>query len=162
MTEHTNNLDTVLPQHELLQDKSFIKKLNITDWLFAAALITIAVLVHIKMPHHMDIYETVILWVSTMIAIGLGWFFKPMRWFIVGGVAVAYMAVGLYDGNIANGNENTGKFLLKYLLSSQSAIMWQAALTVLAAATYALGMLTAWRNEKKGSLKIPFHQKYIL
>lgn len=149
MTEHTNNLDTVLPQHELLQDKSFIKKLNITDWLFAAALITIAVLVHIKMPHHMDIYETVILWISAIIAIGLGWFFKPMRWFIVGGVAVAYMAVGLYDGNIANGNENTGKFLLKYLLSSQSAIMWQAALTVLAAATYALGMLTAWRNEKR-------------
>ena len=149
MTEHTNNLDTVLPQHELLQDKSFIKKLNITDWLFAAALITIAVLVHIKMPHHMDIYETVILWISAIIAIGLGWFFKPMRWFIVGSVAVAYMAVGLYDGNIANGNENTGKFLLKYLLSSQSAIMWQAALTVLAAATYALGMLTAWRNEKK-------------
>ena len=86
MTEHTNNLDTVLPQHELLQDKSFIKKLNITDWLFAAALITIAVLVHIKMPHHMDIYETVILWISAIIAIGLGWFFKPMRWFIVGGI----------------------------------------------------------------------------
>ena len=149
MTEHTNNLDTVLPQHELLQDKSFIKKLNITDWLFAAALITIAVLVHIKMPHHMDIYETVILWICAIIAIGLGWFFKPMRWFIVGGVAVAYMAVGLYDGNIANGNENTGKFLLKYLLSSQSAIMWQAALTVLTTITYALGMFSAWRNEKK-------------
>ena len=28
MTEHTNNLDTVLPQHELLQDKSFIKKIK--------------------------------------------------------------------------------------------------------------------------------------
>lgn len=142
-------MNTNIYQHELLQDKSFIKKLGINDWLFAAAIATIAVLVHIKMPHHMDIYEMVILWMSAAIAIGLGWFFKPMRWFIIGSVALAYLAVGLYDGNIANGQEQSGKFLLKYLLSSQSAIMWQAALTVLALVTYSLGNLIAWRQQQK-------------
>jgi len=57
MTEHTNNLDTVLPQHELLQDKSFIKKLNITDWLFAAALITIAQYIAAGQPTEYGVYH---------------------------------------------------------------------------------------------------------
>ncbi|XXQ68810.1 c-type cytochrome biogenesis protein CcsB [Neisseriaceae bacterium B1] len=161
MTEHTTTAETTLPknqsiknnslpQHELLQEKSFFKKLTLTDWLFAAAIVTIAVLVHIKMPHHMDVYETVILWASAAIATGLGWFFKPMRWFILGSVAAAYMAVGLYDGNILHAGEKPhGKFLLRYLLSSQSAIMWQAALTVFAFAIYALGTLVAWKQEKR-------------
>lgn len=148
-SDNFSSTSTLLAQHELLQEKSFIKQLQLTDWIFAAAIITIAVLVQIKIPHHMDIYEIAILWTSALAAIGLGWFFKPMRWFITGSIVVAYIAVGLYAGNIDNGNENTGKFLLKYLLSSQSAIMWQAALTLFAFITYALGTLVAWRNETK-------------
>lgn len=155
MTEHTitssapKTEQSALPEHELLQEKSFIKKLTLIDWLFALAIIAIAVLVQVKIPHHMDIYETVILWASAVIATGLGWFFKPMRWFIVASVAVAYLAVGLYDGNIAHaGDAPKGKFLLRYLLSSQSAIMWQSALTVFAFVMYALGNVVAWRKER--------------
>ncbi|MDK4689133.1 cytochrome c biogenesis protein CcsA [Kingella negevensis] len=154
MQEHTNSTtkqpeNISLPQHELLQEKSFFKTLKITDWLFAAMIATIAVLIQIKLPHKMDGYETAILWTSALIAIGLGWFFKPMRQFIVGGVVVGYMAVGLYDGNITNSNETNGKFLLRYLLSSQSAIMWQCALTVFAFVSYLIGTLSAWQQQKK-------------
>ena len=63
----------------------------------------------------------VILWASAGIAVFLGWFFKPMRWFIPLGVCLAYLAVDLYGGDI----KHADGFLLKYLLSSQSAIMWQ-------------------------------------
>lgn len=155
MTEHTTTADktlpekNTLPQHELLQDNSWRKRLSLADWLFAAVMVAIAVAVQIKMPHHMDIYETAILWTSAAMAIGLGWFFKPMRWFIVGSVAAGYLAVHLYNGNIANSGDANGKFLLRYLLSSQSAIMWQAALTVFAFAMYALGNIVAWRSEKQ-------------
>ena len=124
MTEHNN---TSLSQHKLLQEQSFLKQLKLTDWLFAVAIVAIAVLVQIKLPHRMDGYEMAILWVSSAIAVGLGWFYKPMRIFIVSSVIVGYLAVGLYDGNIQNSNDTHGKFLLRYILSSQSAIMWQAA-----------------------------------
>ena len=107
-----------IPQHELLREKSLLKTLTVADWLFAACIAAIAALIQIKLPHHMDLYETVILWASALIATGLGWFFKPMRWFIIGGVLTGYAAVGLYDGNIANGHEQSGKFFLRYLLSS--------------------------------------------
>ena len=142
MTEHIKNL----PQHELLQDKSLIKQLSMADWLFATAIATIAILVQVKLPHHMDMYEVVILWLSALIAVSLGWFYKPMRWFILGGVLAGYFATGLYDGNIQNGHEQTGKFLLRYILSSQSAIMWQAALTIFAWLMYLVGTLVQWQK----------------
>lgn len=136
-------------QHELLREKSFLKSLKLTDWLYAAAIATIAVLVQIKLPHQMDGYETAILWASAIIATGLGWFFKPIRQFIIASVVIGYITVGLYDGNIANGNEQNGKFLLRYLLSSQSAIMWQCALTVFAFLMYLVGALSAFQQQKK-------------
>ena len=138
-----------IPQHELLREKSLLKTLTVADWLFAACIAAIGALIQIKLPHHMDLYETVILWASALIATGLGWFFKPRRWFIIGGVLTGYAAVGLYDGNIANGHEQSGKFFLRYLLSSQSAIMWQCALTVFAFAAYLVGTLTAWRQQQR-------------
>lgn len=137
-------------EHELLQDKSLFKRLRLSDWVFAAATIAIAILVQIKLAQRMDIYETVILWFSAAAAIALGWFFKPLRWFMLGTVAAAYLAVGLYDGNIAHAGEKPqGKFLLRYLLSSQSAIMWQCALTVLAFFAYLSGSLALWRKQQK-------------
>ena len=136
-------------QHELLREKSFLKSLKLTDWLYAAAIATIAVLVQIKLPHQMDGYETAILWASAIIATGLGWFFKPIRQFIIASVVIGYITVGLYDSNIANGNEQNGKFLLRYLLSSQSAIMWQCALTVFAFLMYLVGALSAFQQQKK-------------
>ena len=104
MTEPTSQPQD-LAQHELLREKSWLKSLTIVDWLFAALMASIAALAQLKLPHHMDVYEMVILWASAVIATGLGWFFKPMRWFIVSGVLAAYLAVGLYQGDIDNSGD---------------------------------------------------------
>ncbi|RRD90219.1 c-type cytochrome biogenesis protein CcsB [Conchiformibius steedae] len=146
-----------LPQHELLQQRAFLKTLRPSDWLFAAVVVAAAVTAHIKIPHHMDVYEVAILWSSAAIAIGLGWFFKPMRWFMLGTAAAAGLAVWLYAGNIAHASDQIaaatgkaqGKFLLRYFLSSQSAVMWQCALTVLAFAAYSVGALAARQAQKR-------------
>lgn len=150
-TEHEllrspQTVSAAIPTHELLNADSFWKKLNPADWLFAVALAAVAALVQIKMPHHMDMYETAILWASTLTAVSMGWFFKPLRWFLLGSILLGYLAVGLYDGEIDHASD---KFLLRYFLSSQSAIMWQCALTVLAFTAYAGGMLSVWLRQQR-------------
>ena len=77
-----NNKYQALPEHELLTHKSFIRNLNLFDWAFALLIAVGAFIAQTQAGLHMDIYEMVILWVSAGIAVFLGWFFKPMRWFI--------------------------------------------------------------------------------
>ena len=134
-----------LPEHELLTHKSFLKSLNTVDCLFALLTAAGAFFAQTRIQHTMDIYEMVILWASAGITVFLGWFFKPMRWFAPLCAVLAYGAVMLYDGEITHSDS----FLLKYFLSSQSAIMWQCALTVFAFAAYLVGTLTAWRQQQR-------------
>ena len=79
-----NNLSHTgkLPEHALLTHKSFIRRLNAFDWLFAAVIVAVAVFAQTHIGHHMDGYEIAILWFSAASTILLGWFFKPLRWFV--------------------------------------------------------------------------------
>ncbi|MCI4000620.1 hypothetical protein MM716_35925, partial [Klebsiella pneumoniae] len=104
--------------HELLIQKSLISNLNLWDWVFAVLVFAATVFVQTRSGMHMDIYETVMLWASAGIAVFLGWFFKPMRWFVPLSVLLAYAAVGLYGGDIISAE----RFLFRYLLSGRSAI----------------------------------------
>ena len=139
-----NNLTNTgkLPEHALLTHKSFLRRLNAVDWLFAAAVVLIAVFAQNRISHHMDGYEMAILWGSAAAMVLLGWFFKPLRWFSLLSAALAYAAVQLYGGSI----DNSETFLLKYFLSSQSAIMWQCAMVFLALFCYIAGALTARKH----------------
>lgn len=175
MTQPIDNKN-ILPQHALLENHSFFKKLKIADWIFAAVILAIAGFVQYQLPHQMDIYETVILWFSAICTIGLGWFFKPLRWFIVLSLALAYGAVKLYAGDFAHAD----KFLLRYFLSSQSAIMWQCAFVFLTFACYVIGALVqrhrptntllgmassfAWVSALAGftGLLVRWHESYLL
>lgn len=131
-----------LLEHELLTQKSWIRRLNVLDWLFAAVIVLAAAFAQTHIGHHMDGYEVAILWFSAVSAVFLGWFFKPLRWFIPLSLILAYSAVQLYGGTIAN----TDRFLLKYFLSSQSAIMWQCAFVFFAWFCYIAGALLARRS----------------
>ncbi|WP_107688606.1 c-type cytochrome biogenesis protein CcsB [Neisseria wadsworthii] len=133
-----------LPQHRLLQERSFWRSLNIADWLFAAFIVLVAVTAQFKVPHQMDVYEASILWGSAVATVLLGWFFKPMRWFVPVVIGLAYGAVMLYAGNF----DNHDKFLLRYFLSSQSAIMWQCATVFLAWFCYIAGALVASKQQR--------------
>ena len=131
-------------QHELLQKQGFFKNLSLADWIFALIIIALAVFARIKLVHSTpDIYEEVIFVVTAVSAILLGWFFKSMRWFIPVTALTAYLAVLSYGGNIDNSN----RFWLKYMLSSQSAIMWQCVLIVLAFFVYLLGGIVAAKQK---------------
>lgn len=131
-----------LPEHELLTHKSFLKSLNTVDYIFALLTAAGAFFAQTRIQHTMDIYEMVILWASAGITVFLGWFFKPMRWFAPLCAVLAYGAVMLYDGEITHSDG----FLLKYFLSSQSAIMWQCAFVFFALFAYITGAVLAQRK----------------
>ncbi|PLA40154.1 c-type cytochrome biogenesis protein CcsB [Neisseria sicca] len=131
-----------LPEHELLTHKSFLKSLNTVDCLFALLTAAGAFFAQTRIQHAMDIYEMVILWASAGITVFLGWFFKPMRWFAPLCAVLAYSAVMLYNGEITHSDG----FLLKYFLSSQSAIMWQCAFVFFALFAYITGAVLAQRK----------------
>lgn len=139
-----NNLSHTgkLPEHALLTHKAFIHRLNVLDWLFAVVIVAMAIFAQIYVGHHMDGYELVILWFSAASTILLGWFFKPLRWFVPLSLGLAYAAVLLYGGDIGNGEA----FLLKYFLSSQSAIMWQCAFVFFTWFCYIVGTFAAKRR----------------
>lgn len=142
MNQTINNTGK-LSEHALLAHKPFLRRLNVLDWLFALAVAVTAVFAQFHVGHRMDIYEVVILWFCAASAVLLGWFFKPLRWFTVVSVLLAYGAVQLYGGDIARAD----RFLLKYFLSSQSAIMWQCATVFLALFCYIAGAFTANRRQ---------------
>ncbi|MDO4696697.1 MAG: c-type cytochrome biogenesis protein CcsB [Neisseria sp.] len=140
MTQHNTNR----PQHTLLEQHSLLRLLGTGDWVFALLIAAAAAFVQYVLPHHMDIYEMVILWASAASAVALGWFFKPLRLFIPLSIAAACCAVLFYQGDIARSNA----FLLRYFLSSQSAIMWQCAMTFFALFAYTAGAIAAAKQNR--------------
>lgn len=160
MTDKHSAADRRQPEteHELLRQHSFFKRLDLFDKSFAFQILMMTLIAHTKFSH--DVYEAAILWTAAAGIILLGWFHKPLRRFSLGVLVTAWIAVQLYDGNIAHASDQIaaatgkaeGKFLLRYLLSSQSAIMWQCALTVLAFAAYLSGSLHARRTQRPHNL----------
>ena len=138
-----------LPQHELLTERSLWARLNGWDWLFAVAVVAMGLYAQfVFSEHHMDGYEVAILWGTVIGTVWLGWFFKPLRWYVPLVVLLAFVSVTLYGGRFDAGSE---KFLLRYFLASQSAIMWQCALIFMALFCYVAGTLSAWRQHKSGN-----------
>lgn len=98
-------------------------------------------------PDSMDYYERIILMATVPLLVWLGWLWRPLRTMTVVVGAVALFAIWLYspDGNLANGDINRSEtvFFLKYLISSQSAILWMCALFVIATVMYWIGMVSS-------------------
>ena len=77
----------------------------------------------------MDYYEQTILVLAVPAITWLGWLWRPLRTLLVVTGMAAGFAIWLYQGDIARAEQ---VFFLKYLFSSQSAILWMCALFVLA------------------------------
>lgn len=102
-------------------------------------------------PASMDYYERIILMSAVPFIAWLGWLWRPLQTLTIGVAVVALFSIWLYsvDGNLANGDieRSESVFLLKYLISSQSAILWMCALFVLATGMYWIGLFSptaAW------------------
>jgi cytochrome c-type biogenesis protein CcsB len=118
-----------LPQ----QPTPFVKRLSWSDWLFAVALISGAAVAYGLYGARMDVYEKTFLVGAALIFSGLGWHWKPIRILIAVVAAASLFSISLYHGNPARAEQ---VFWLKYLASSQTAIMWMSLLFVMATVTY--------------------------
>ena len=117
--------------------KSLWQTLTKMDWLYAIVLGLGAVFAYTKYAHFMDVYEVSFLFGAAMVFSYLGWRWHGMAKLVLGVGVLSLLGVYAYQGDLARANQ---AFFLKYLLASQSAIMWMNVLFVLAMLTYWFAM----------------------
>ncbi|MGD9390587.1 MAG: c-type cytochrome biogenesis protein CcsB, partial [Thioalkalispiraceae bacterium] len=123
-------------QHDLhneLKPRSFLTTLSVFDWIWAVILFAGTIYAYQYYAELMDGYEVGILFGTGLSLIALGWYWKATRIFMLVVAALSLLAINQYAGDIAQGDQ---RFLLKFLISSQSATMWMSALFILATVTY--------------------------
>ncbi len=116
----------------------FFKRLSVLDWLYALALLAASLFALNRFGIYMDYYEKAILVLAAPTFAWLGWHWKSVRWLIALLAVLAFAAIGLYGGVLDMANK---KFFLKYLLSSQSAILWMSTLVFLSTLFYWGGLI---------------------
>lgn len=121
------------------QAPGFFKRLTVIDWLYGALLLAGSLYGLNRYGAYMDVYEKAILLLAAPTFAWLGWHWKPVRKLLPLVALLALFAVYLYAGSLDMANK---KFLLKYMLSSQSAILWMGALFFLSTLFYWLGLIT--------------------
>ncbi|MDA8224460.1 MAG: c-type cytochrome biogenesis protein CcsB [Betaproteobacteria bacterium] len=114
-----------------------LRQLRLLDWLYALMLWGGAAYAWSQYGHYMDIYEKSFLFGGAAVFSVLGWFWKPVRVLLVVVAAASLFGISDYHGNLARAQS---AFFLKYILASQSAIMWMSTLFVLATLTYWLSL----------------------
>jgi len=110
-----------------------LKRLGLYDWGWALLAVLGAVWAYSNYSSLMDSFEVGILLLSTIGLIAFGWSWKPVRSLSLVVALFSLAAIGLYGDDLTRGEAN---FFLKFLISSQSAIMWMSALFVMATAAY--------------------------
>jgi cytochrome c-type biogenesis protein CcsB len=121
------------------QAPGYFRRLGALDWLFAAVLLGGALFGLSRYGAYMDVYEKAILLLAAPTFAALGWHWKPVRWLMPVIALLALWAISLYAGNLDMANK---KFFLKYMLSSQSAILWMSAMFVFSTVFYWLGLVS--------------------
>ncbi|MQR02695.1 c-type cytochrome biogenesis protein CcsB [Glaciimonas soli] len=125
----------------------FFKQLSVFDWLFSAALFAAAIFAFNRYGAHMDYYEKGVLLLAAPTFSWLGWHWKSVRWLMALLAVLALSAIALYGGSLDMANKS---FFLKYMLSSQSAILWMSLLFFLSTMFYWVGFLA--RSESNMSI----------
>ncbi|MDP2264453.1 MAG: c-type cytochrome biogenesis protein CcsB [Hydrogenophaga sp.] len=126
------------------QTPGYFARRDVWDWLFAAVLVAGAAWAFLQYDHAMNGYEKAILVGSVPSMIWLGWFWRPLRGLSVIVGALALLAIWLYQTPAGGADLERAEqvFLLKYFISSQSAILWMSVLFFMSTAFYWVGMLT--------------------
>ena len=122
-----------------VQRPGYFRRLGPLDWLFGVGLLAAVLFALQRFGGYMDYYEKAILVLAAPTFAALGWGWKPVRWLIPLIAVLALWAVSLYGGSLDAANQ---KFFLKYMLSSQSAILWMSAMFVFSTVFYWLGLLS--------------------
>ncbi len=129
-------------QQELLhglERPSFRKQLTLVDWLWAVLVAAGSGYAWSRYHTLMDDYETGILFGSGLALIAFGWVWKAIRLLALVVAGLSLFAIDLYGSSLQNAGSS---FFLKFLFSSQSAIMWMSALFVAATVTYFAALIS--------------------
>ncbi|HEY0562903.1 MAG TPA: c-type cytochrome biogenesis protein CcsB [Methylophilus sp.] len=113
--------------------KPLLQTLRVQDWLYAMLLAAGAIYAYRQYASYMDIYEVSFLFGAAGVFSYLGWRWKGLAKLVVGVGVISLLAINLYHGDQARATQT---FFLKYLVSSQSAVMWMNVLFILAMCTY--------------------------
>ncbi|MDP3521730.1 MAG: c-type cytochrome biogenesis protein CcsB [Hydrogenophaga sp.] len=142
MNTASQTLNPKTPQ-ALSLNGSFLSRRDAFDWLFAVLVLAGTVFAFTRYADFMDVYEKAILIGTAPCAIWLGWFWRPLRALMVVVAALSLLAISLYqiDGGaqLARAEE---AFLLKYFISSQSAILWMSVLFFMSTLFYWGGLFS--------------------
>ena len=121
----------------------YLARRDLWDWLFAALVTAGAVWAFAQYHGAMNVYEQWILAGSVPSLIWLGWFWRPLRTLSVVVGFFSLLAIWLYQtpegADLARADQ---VFMLKYFISSQSAILWMSLLFFMSTAFYWIGLLT--------------------
>ena len=132
----------------------FVGRRSAFDWLFAALLLGGAGFAFLRHGDAMDVYEKAILAGAVPALIALAWFWRSLRTLMLTSGVATLIAVLLYqrvsDGFGADLAQSENVFLLKYFLSSQSAILWMSLLFFMATAAYWIALLAPARSGADG------------
>ncbi len=115
----------------------FWQTLTKFDWLYALLLLAGGVFSYQQYAGYMDVYEVSFLFGAVALFSYLGWRWNAIARLVLGVAVLSLLGVVSYHGNLASSDQ---QFLLKFLLASQSAIMWMNVLFVLAMLTYWLAL----------------------
>jgi cytochrome c-type biogenesis protein CcsB len=108
------------------------------DWLFAAIIAALTVYAFTTYSSKMDGYERVILVCTAPALIALAWGWRSLQPYVLVAGAFALIGIGSYAGDITRADK---VFWLKYLFSSQSAILWMCVLFFFATIAYWVGLI---------------------
>ena len=112
---------------------AWYQRLSVLDWGWAALVLAATIYTYVAYGSSMDGYEIGILAGSGISIVLLGWYWRAFQPYSVAVGVISVLAISLYGNDLQLAEQS---FFLKYILSSQSAIMWMSALFVLATVTY--------------------------
>ena len=121
------------------ENPGIFKSASLFDWIFALILAAGALFALNRYGDFMDIYEKAILLAAVPVFAGLGWYWKSSRVLMLLIFGLSLWAISLYAGNLEMAQS---RFFLKYLLSSQSAILWMSFLFGLSTVFHWGGLLS--------------------
>lgn len=136
----------VVPAPVIRLTPGFFARRNWLDWLFAVLVVAGGLFAFVHYQDATDGYDKTILLGCIPVAIGLGWFWRPLRLLMATVAALALLAIWCYAGDLRHGES---VFWLKYFLASQSAILWMCLLFFMATLFYGIGLFA--RNSDGGA-----------
>ena len=121
------------------ENPGIFKSASVFDWIFALILASGALFAFNRYGDFMDVYEKAILLAAVPVFVGLGWYWKSSRVLMLLIFGLSLWAISMYAGNLEMAQS---RFFLKYLLSSQSAILWMSFLFGLSTVFHWGGLLS--------------------